>query len=369
MKVGIVTIYDTENMGNRLQNYALQRALSRYADEVVTVKNKPKLESTLANWKQSSSLADSAVLNWALGKVRKAKLLRFNRRYIPISRGCYWCNEEDTAMKPADRCDVYCAGSDQIWNPHFYRNGMFNFLGFAPKEAAFSYAASFGIEEIPAQYQADVRKGLEHLQYISVREEAGKQIVQELTSRTDVQVLIDPTMLLSAEEWSKILAKPAADLPERYQLMYFLGEVSPERRDVIFQNAQRTNCPVIDLMDPESPFHKIGPDEFLYLIQHTETFYTDSFHGSVFSFLFQRPLAIFDRVDSAGASMGSRLKTFAETFRLQGCIAKQGQLPDIPAQADYSAGYEALEAEREKAFAFLDMVFQKAPEERNEAKL
>lgn len=357
MKVGIVTIYDTENMGNRLQNYALQRALSRYADEVVTLKNKPRLESKLANLKQGSALADSVVLNRLLGKSRKAKLLRFNKKYIHISRRCYWCNDSAPDIAGEDRCDLYCAGSDQIWNPLFYRSEMFNYLGFAPEKASFSYAASFGIDQIPEEYREAVRKGLEHIRYISVREEAGKQIVQELTGRTDVPVLIDPTMLLTAQEWSDVLRKPAAPLPEHYQLTYFLGEVPQQRQDAIQQTAQAAGCELIRLMDPDSPFHKIGPDEFLYLIRHAERVYTDSFHGSVFSFLFQRPLAIFERIEASGAGMGSRLKTFADTFHLEACIAQDDRLPAMSAQADYSAGFDALKAERKRAFDYLDMVF------------
>ena len=365
MKAGIVTIYDTDNMGNRLQNYALQQALSRYADEVVTLKNKPRLESRLSNLKQGSSLADSVTLNRLLGKTRKAKLLRFNKKYIRISRRCYWCNDSLVRIDPADRCDVYCAGSDQIWNPNFYRSGMFNYLGFADSGCGFSYAASFGIDEIPPQYQADVSKGLVHLKYISVREAAGKKIVEELTGRTDVRVLVDPTMLLTDREGTDVLKKPATPLPERYQLLYFLGSVPQERSDMVYRRAREIGCEVIDLMDSSGPFHKIGPDEFLYLIRHAETVYTDSFHASVFSFLFRRPLVIFQRMNSDGSSagMGSRLKTFAQTFHLEGCLADHGQLPAIPEQADYSEGLETLEAERRKAFAFLDTVFAAAKQE------
>lgn len=359
MKAGIVTIYDTENMGNRLQNYALQQALSRYADEVVTLKNKPRLESRLSNWKQGSALADSVLLNRLLGKHRKAKLLRFNKRYIRISRRCYWCNDAHVEIALEDQCDVYCAGSDQIWNSDFYRSGMFNYLGFADENAAFAYAASFGIEQIPDACRDAVRTGLSHLRHISVREDTGKKIVEEMTSRDDVQVLVDPTMLLTAREWTDIQEKPSAPLPEHYLLTYFLGTVSPERRDAIARQAKERQQTVVNLMDPDSPFHTIGPEEFLYLIAHADTVCTDSFHGSVFSFLFRRPLVIFSRVSADGShsNMGSRLKTFCETFHLEHCAADQNKLPDIPAQADYAAGLAVLEAERAKAFAFLEQVF------------
>lgn len=359
MKAGIVTIYDTENIGNRLQNYALQQTLLRYADEVVSLKNKPRLDSWLVNLKQGSALADSVPLNRLLGKTRKAKLLRFNRKYIRLSHHCYRCNDSDVTIAPQDRCDVYCAGSDQIWNPAFFRSGMFNYLGFSDRESAFSYAASFGVDEIPEDYHEDVRKGLMHLKYISVREEAGKRIVETLTGRTDAQVVVDPTLLLSEQDWLFVAKKPSAPVPERYHLLYFLGHVPQSRNDAICRRAQETGHEIVDLLDPEGPFYQIGPDEFLYLLQHADTVCTDSFHASVFSFLFGRPLVIFERVDESGVStgMGSRLATFSETFHLENCLAQADQLPDIPEQADYSAGMEALEAERAKAHRFLRTVF------------
>ena len=62
MKAGILTIYDTENLGNRLQNYALQQALLQYADEVVTVRNKQDSGSRLKNMKRASRLSESVIL-------------------------------------------------------------------------------------------------------------------------------------------------------------------------------------------------------------------------------------------------------------------------------------------------------------------
>jgi hypothetical protein len=119
----------------------------------------------------------------------------------------------------------------------FGRIGLFNYLDFADYDRTFSYAASFGIDAIPPQHLDAVRNGLNHIKYISVREEAGKRIVQELTGRTDVQVLVDPTMLLTADEWDIIAEKPRGDIPERYILTYFLGNVSDARRAVIVQKA------------------------------------------------------------------------------------------------------------------------------------
>lgn len=356
MKVGIVTVFDNNNHGNRLQNYALQQVLLRYADEVVTMKNKPWF-SDKSRIARMLPLAESVFFNRLLGMERRARLVEFTNRYVRLSRGCYWYDKAGQAPKKADRCDVYCVGSDQVWNPTMGRRGSFDYLAFAPEERTFSYAASFGIDQIPLEYRQPVADGLGHIKDISVREDAGKKIVEDLTGRTDAQVLVDPTMLLRREDWDRVIAKPKAAVPENYVLTYFLGKVSDSRRAVIEERARELGCAIIEVMDPNSPFYAVGPDEFVWLIKNAKYICTDSFHGSVFSFLYGRPFAVFAREDK-GPDMGSRMKTFTAKFSLKGCAAAGDVLPAYEPEPDYSVGYAALEAERAKSRAFLDTVFK-----------
>lgn len=357
MKVGIISIFDNNNFGNRLQNYALQQTLRQYTTEIVTIKNKPYY-SGKSRLLRVLPFAESPFFNRAMGMDRRARFADFTSRFICFCKACYWYEKEYSDLKKSDMCDRYCAGSDQVWNPACGRSGMFNYLGFADYDATFSYAASFGIDRIPDEYVEDVRKGLQHIKYISVREDAGKRIVEELTGRTDVQVLVDPTMLLTTQEWDQILVKPQKEVPEKYVLTYFLGEVSPQRGKAIRDKAAEMGCELIELMDNKSPFYVSGPSEFLYLIKHASLICTDSFHGSVFSFLYGRPLAIFEREDS-GEDMGSRIRTFSDKFQLENCLVKDNRIHDQKV-VDYSAGYAVLAEERIKSKAFLDMVFREA---------
>ena len=357
MRIGIVSIFDNKNLGNRLQNYALQQAVLAHSDDVVTIKNKP-YSSGKSRLLRALPLAESALLNRMIGMNRRAESAAFTQKHIDLTRSTYWYETDYLDLKSADRCKMYCAGSDQVWNPSCGRSGMFNYLGFADRERTFSYAASFGIEEIPEKYKDDVRKGLNHIKFISVREDAGKRIVEELTGRTDVQVLVDPTMLLTPEQWNAVAEKPKKKLPEKYLLTYFLGMVSEERRKAVEKKAAEMGCEAIWLMDKDSPFYAIGPGHFVYLIKHAQMVCTDSFHGSVFSFLYERPLAIFDR-EGSGENMGSRIRTLADKFQLENCLVKNNCIPDV-GTVDYSAGYAALEEERKKSKAFLNMVFQEA---------
>lgn len=357
MRVGIVTIFDNNNMGNRLQNYALQQVFQAFADEVVTVETKYRSKSLLQNVLRHSCLADSSLIYGLIGKRRKAKLLRFSHRYIRVSKKHYWFNGECEPLHKADQCDLYCAGSDQVWNPHTGRMDMFNYLGFSPREKTFSYAASFGIDQIPAEYRQAVEQGLRHIGHLSLREDAGKRIVEDLTGREDAQVHIDPTLLLTTQQWDIIAKKPKNTLPQKYLLTYFLGAVSEERKEALKVLAGNRGCHVINLMDPKDPYYAIGAEEFVYLIKNADCVCTDSFHGSVFSFLYGKPLLIWPRQGSAD-DMSSRLRTLTEKFALGECLVREN-IPTVFPEAEYARGYETLERERKKADTYLRAVFTK----------
>lgn len=354
MRIGIVTPFDSRNFGNRLQNYALQQILLDYAGQVITIKNKPALPSIQDRLRRATPLAESIMLNTLLGDKRKAAILRFNREHLKITKKTYWYNRPCSRLRKRDRCHWYCAGSDQIWNPDLDRTGGFNYLAFAPEEQTFAYAASFGTDRIPPKDREAVKRGLQHIRFLSLREEAGAELARDLTGRQDVLVLPDPTLLLNREQWDRVRKKPKAPLPEPYLLAYFLGPLSQDRKAAIHQLAKGKQLEILWLMDPESPFYAMGPGEFLELMAGAELVCTDSFHGSVFSFLYGRPLLIFDR---EGSNMGSRLDTFTKTFHLENCRVCGDSPLHVP-EADYGPGYARLEAERRRARAFLDGIFR-----------
>lgn len=358
MRIGIVTPFDSRNFGNRLQNYALQQILLQYAGEVITIKNKPCPRSLSRRLRQGTALAESILLNRLLGERQKAAILKFNREHLYLTRTLYWCSRGYGSLKKEDSCDWYCAGSDQIWNPNLHRAEGFNFLTFAPKERTVSYAASFGVEEIPEKYRASVAEGLNHIRHLSVRETAAAELVRQLTGRQAIPVLPDPTLLLRREEWDAIREPPAVPLPSNYLLSLFLGPLGQERAGAIRQEASRRGWVILSPLDRRSPFYRIGPGEFLHLISRAELVCTDSFHASVFSFLYQRPLVIFSR-EGEGSTMSSRLDTLVNTYHLQSCRALGDSLPPIPEKADYSRGFSQLEQERLRAKVYLDGIFRR----------
>ncbi len=104
-----------------------------------------------------------------------------------------------------------------------------------------------------------VSNQLSSFKAISVREDIGKNIVEDLTERKDVEVLVDPTMLISADKWDKLQKRPKELKKEKYILNYFLGEIEKEWKEEIERIAIENNCEVINLLDKKSPFYQTGP--------------------------------------------------------------------------------------------------------------
>ena len=226
-----------------------------------------------------------------------------------------------------------------------------DFLTFAESEKRNSFSASFGISDIEKwrDYYIDRLKGLNK---ISVREERGKEIVEELTGRKDVKVLVDPTMLLTDKEWDMVLRKPKQLKNDKYILNYFLGNLSEERKKEIERIAKENNCEIINILDKNSPFYQTGPSEFLYLEKNAFLICTDSFHSSVFAILYNRPFIVFDRED-ANVKMNSRLDTLLKKFKLENRWYKD-RITEEQLQVDYKESYIILGEERKKAEEFLE---------------
>ena len=344
MKTGIVTINDNDNYGNRLQNYALYKILENNNFDVTTIVNEP-----FSNTKKLYLLRILKNINYkgtySDNKKRAQNFKEFNKN-IKFS------SKKITAYSKLKEYDYVITGSDQVWNPDFGRLRDVDLLTIVPGNKRIAFSASFGVNDILDKIKPRVANELKKFKAISVREDRGKEIVEELTGRKDVEVLVDPTMLLTSEEWDKVSKKPTMLKTDKYILNYFLGELSEERRKEINRVAKENNCEVINILDKNSPFYECGPSEFLYLEKHAFLICTDSFHSSVFAILYNTPFLVFDREQKNLVSMNSRLETLLSKFKLQDRKYTE-KITDKVLKYDYTKAYKILDKERVKAKEFL----------------
>ena len=346
-KIGILTINDINNYGNRLQNYAVQEVLKKENINVETINNQKGIVGISVILRRMKCFI-RRISNRAVDK-RYLNFWEFNKR---INGSEIYIDEKHIPCNLKNKYDYFITGSDQVWNPTFGRMSDIDFLTFAPAEKRISYSASFGIDEIPENLKEYYKQKLSQINKISVREDRAKELIENLTGRNDIEVLIDPTMMLTAEEWDKVSKEPKELKENRYILNYFLGELSEDRKSEINKLAADNNCKVINILDKNDDLYVSGPSEFLYLEKNAFLICTDSFHSSVFAILFDRPFIVFDREQNGVEDMSSRIDTLLDKFKLQD-RRYTGKITEENLKHDYTEAYKILEKEREKSLNFL----------------
>ncbi len=341
-KAGIVTLFGEYNFGNRLQNYAVQEILKKLNIYTETIKY-IGLED------------DVPIINNDIDKKRLELFKEFNKNINFANQIMY--KEYEAPKNFVKDYDYIILGSDQIWNFTFDKIFSDKALGsFAPSEKIISFSASFGVDYVPQEnsnlYKM-LKENIQRINSISVREEAGKRIIEKLTNRKDVEVLIDPTMLLTIEEWNKVLKKPEKLKSKKFILKSFLGRVSNEIWEQLKKIAKENDCDIIDISDKNSPYYDVGPSEFLYLEKNAFLVVTDSFHSCAFSILYSTPFLVFKREDNELESMYSRIETLLNKFEMPERLFN-GKINNEILKTNYEKTQEILKRERIKANKFLN---------------
>lgn len=355
-KVNIVTINDSKNYGNRLQNLAVHFILKQFHFEVTTInyerrcfEKKTYLKlffHRLTNYKFAKN-----VDYWRLQLPRELNIESVDRRYL---KKCY----VETIADVPD-ADYFVLGSDQVWNPEWYddfpiKKDLF-LLSFVDPAKRVCFAPSFGVDKLPDDWKPIFSKELSKFSSLSVREKAGADIIKELTNR-EALVMLDPTLMVNANTWRSLYRKPKWLNTKPYILTYFLGEPCGEAVKYLDLLNQNNQYEIYNMMGKED-YVTFSSNylEFIYLIDHAEIVLTDSFHASVFSFLFNRPFLVFDR-EGTDKRMNSRLDTFLTMFSLERKYIGSN-LENSIFEHEYSAGVEMLEKEKKKSFAYLKEAF------------
>lgn len=351
--MGIVS----QNLGNRLQNYALQQALSAIAPDADVLTLRRAYEAGTASpyrrLRRRLSPVKRALVS-AVAPNRASCFWRFDRENVRFAGDVVAREYTGDLSRLAGRYDAFVIGSDQPWNPSFPFNSELDYLPFVPDGKKLAYAVSFGVSEIGSRRErtAELLNGIPS---ISMREDAGARIVRELTGRT-VPVVLDPTMLLAPSGWAAVERRPGVPAAREggFCLKYMLGDDVNGR--VVDGLAAERGLAVVDLRDHSLP---VGPAEFVWLVRNAGLVCTDSFHGSVFSTLFHRPFVIFERREEGQCDMSSRLDTLCKTFGL-GHHRVSGPAFDLARceDEDWDQVDSVLAAERSRSLGWLNAALE-----------
>ena len=289
MKACVCTYCTWESLGSVLQSVGLKRTLSELDIKSVIPMERP-MPVFLNKPVLGGSVSRTVVRlhDRAISKKRKTAFERANA-FISCNLDVVYYPESKEIFSGEELFDLYLAGSDQIWNPDIL-NPVF-FLDFVPKNGIkVSYAASMGKTEIHAGTDSIIKGYLSSFREISVREEACKIALRDLTNK-EIKVHIDPVFLRSSKEWREFEAP--YDIRTPYILLYTIYW-DAHLNEKVRALHKRTGLPVMVLSGHlnrcfgNRRIYDAGPAEFLWLIDHADYVITSSFHAAAFSLIFQK---------------------------------------------------------------------------------
>ncbi len=373
MKIDVITLHNVKNYGSVLQSIATQTILEKKGYEVEFInyyRNNLIDDNILKNKLENSKFFSMNCITKLIGKIVLPKTInkqirvfnKFVKEYIKVTKDTYYSYEE--LEKNVPKADIYCTGSDQMWNAE-WNNGIERafYLDFLPDETPrFALSSSFGRNEIKDEdEEKEVARMLKKYKAISVRESSGVNILNKMGIK-DAEHVLDPTLLLDKNMWQEFVeGKELAKKEEKYILVYQLNMDNKEFDEYVKKLSKEKKLPVIRVSINNYQKFKYGklvatPEvlDFLDYFLKAEYIITDSFHGTAFSInLNKKFICIFPKKFSA------RLQSILELTGLEDRKLKNNHnVNQIDNEIDYDKVNEILEKERNKTNNFIDRALE-----------
>ena len=296
MKIGIITFHFVNNYGGVLQAYALYKTMSNYGEvEIVDYRNNFICMTDLIRVLPITSNIQEIRSGISTISDRRNRLKKF-KEFVDqnmILSSCRYYSDVDLMRKPQDYDLVIC-GSDQIWNPYLTLGiKKAYFCQWAKNTRIIAYAPSFGTSKLLPIHRNTIKKYLKNIDKISVREKEGKYLIDGMGYKSEV--MVDPCLLLSKEKWMELLPEQNKNVP-KYILVYMMQN-DKKIYESIGRIKQKTGYKVIEISrygfkssNVDELAIDVGPIEFLDYINNAEIVITNSYHGFIFSMLFEKKL-------------------------------------------------------------------------------
>lgn len=367
-KIGTITFHSSYNYGSCLQAYALQEFVKSLSEdinyEIINYRSfeQKKMYKSCFEKKDLKSFLKRIYFYKNKNNLIKASNLfeSFINDKLDIS------NEISTKQEVLEICQKYdyiISGSDQIWNIKIKDFFDGYYLNFKTKAKKIAYAPSLGPkkQEFSREEKEKLKKFLNDYDYISVRENGSADKIKGITGINPV-VLVDPTMLLTSEDWIKLISKDRI-IKDDYIFLYNLKNDSSIYKMVEFIR-NKTNLKIVvprfgykcEILKGYEVYYATGPLEFLNLIYYSKLTLSSSFHGTVFSILLNKPF--FSLNGDSDLRISNLLKlTFLEdrAINIDNVLSR---IENNIYKVDFSKVDEYIDEERKKSKIFLEKALE-----------
>lgn len=326
MKIGILTQPLDINYGGLLQNYALQQVLSRLGHEVYTINRNSRLRLhvryTIKQIVRGLLGLPRDILYWEQLKIRK-HCRAFVQKNITTTALVKTPSKLHEIVHRY-QFDGYLSGSDQVWRPCYSENIYNDFLDFCQSEQGvkrIAYAASFGVSEweFSEEQTRECKRLVQLFDAVSVREDSGITLCRDYLGVDAIHVL-DPTLLLDKADYIHLVEESQEPASSGELFCYILDE-SQAIETTIQALSAKLSLHLFEVRAPKTDYHHQrrvnirdyvvpSPTKWLRAFMDAKMVFTDSFHGCVFSIIFNKPFWVIGNSERGNARFDSLLRLF-----------------------------------------------------------
>ena len=327
-RVLILTHALHNNYGGLLQAFALQKTVKKLGFHAVT--NNCYLNRNRSIFKTCLNLAKRIVkmlLGYSVLTKEKQKTISQNTHKF-IDKFIETQHIENLTDDIADEFDIILVGSDQVFRKAYVDVTLYFLQSLKDRDdkTKIAYAASFGTDDLSewTQDEIEICKTLApKFKAISVREDSGVEIFKRYFD-TKAKLVLDPTLLLEKEDYLKTIDEEDSAIKDNILMCYVLDK-TPEKTHIINQIKNQTGLNLLEIM-PEETFNENTKDitkciypsvsKWLAGFRDASFVITDSFHGTVFSIIFNKPFVCIANKERGLSRFTSLLKIFGLENRL-----------------------------------------------------
>ena len=379
-QVALITFHFPYNCGAALQCWALQTVIERHGYDVQVIDYEPDYhrnrytpwenplitaETRMRNsrkiralaWIKGFALGAASYLHYGENRIRERKFRTFMHDRLHMTRLYKTIGE---LREDPPQAQTYVTGSDQIWNPHitegFDEAYFLRFGSASTRRISYAVGADFSDEKADVSRLPEL---LESMDVISLREEKCRDMIRASARQgVPMHISLDPTLLLSAEDYEAIEREPE-NPPENYVFTYVMpNESAQEVLEAAQTIAQQMGARVVHasggrqqgVRNLPQDSRICSPEEFLWYVRHARYVVTNSFHGTVFSVILHKGFSVVPHTKT-----GNRTTELLERLGLQERVAAHAQQAAAiwKAQADAPKEQDALSELRRESTAFL----------------
>lgn len=364
MKVGVLTLPFNANIGGNLQGYALVEVLRQMGHQPVLINRRRAPKGVRVDDALTKTDTVAPLVSGTIALSHAPNRAFIEKNITPISREFYSTTHLGNNVDQYG-FDAIVVGSDQVWRPKYAKSILFDFfMKFLPEENTkvrrISYAASFGTDEweYDPDQTAEVSSLIKRFSAISVREDSGVALCRDHLG-VEARHVLDPTLLLTPEHYARLFS-PAQRQQQAGQLLAYILDRNEDKTRVVEELSSRlsisaystTGLPFGPPISPEGDEGDASVEGWLAAIHQSAFVVTDSFHGAVFSILFNKPFIAYGNPKRGMARFVSLMRMLGLEHRL---VVQRGEIDvDLMLQPiDWAAVNQRLERLRGESQRFL----------------